>query len=104
MPAYAYTGLSAKGKQVKGVATADNVGALKATLKRDGVFLTSVSETTAAGAPPAAAGGAPAARGQIDLSGLLDRVTPKMVAGTTRLSAQPIHNRRGFCFLVARLR
>jgi general secretion pathway protein F len=91
VPASAYTGLSAKGRQVKGVATADNLGALKATLKRDGVFLTSVAETQAAGAPPAASGGAPAARGQIDFSGLVDRVTPKMVAATTRLLGTLLH-------------
>ena len=30
MPAYAYTGLNPAGKTVKGVETADNVGALKA--------------------------------------------------------------------------
>ncbi|MBL8947299.1 MAG: type II secretion system protein GspF, partial [Myxococcales bacterium] len=58
MPAYAYQGVSAKGRPIRGVATAENVGALKANLKREGVFLTSVNETNAnSGAAAAAAGG-----------------------------------------------
>ncbi|MCX4242950.1 type II secretion system inner membrane protein GspF [Paraliomyxa miuraensis] len=83
MPAYAYTGLSAKGKNVKGVATADNVAALKASLRRDGIYLTAVNETTAAaGAAASASGGADR---EIDLAKLFDRVTPKMVASMTQL-------------------
>lgn len=91
MPAYAYQGVSAKGRQIRGVATAENVGALKANLKREGVFLTSVNETNAnsGGAAAAAAGGG---RGrEIDFSGLFDRVNPKMVAGTTRLLGTLLH-------------
>lgn len=83
MPAYAYTGLSAKGKNVKGVATADNVAALKASLRREGIYLTAVNETTAAAASDAAAGGA--RDREIDLGKLFDRVTPKMVAAMTQL-------------------
>ncbi len=89
MPAYAYSGVSAKGKPVKGVATAENVPSLKATLKRDGVFLTACNETSAAGGGKAAA----AAGGgrEIDLSALFDRVSPKMVAATTRLLGTLMH-------------
>jgi len=82
MPAYAYTGLSAKGKNVKGVATADNVAALKASLRREGIYLTAVNETTAAAAAESAGGGADR---EIDLSKFFDRVTPKMVAAMTQL-------------------
>ena len=48
MPAYAYTGLNATGKTIKGIESAESVGALKAALKRSGVYLTGVSETSAA--------------------------------------------------------
>ena len=60
MPAYAYTGLRKGGKQVKGIESADNVGALKALLKRKGIFLTSVNETAkkAAGAVKTSESGA----------------------------------------------
>ncbi|MEM7160343.1 MAG: type II secretion system inner membrane protein GspF [Myxococcota bacterium] len=85
MPAYAYTGLSAKGKNIKGVATADNVAALKASLRREGVYLTGVNETTAAAAAESSGGGGGGGDREIDLSKFLDRVTPKMVASTTQL-------------------
>lgn len=88
MPAYAYQGMTSKGRAVKGVATAENVGVLKASLKRDGVFLTQVTETNAPGVAPAP--GAAADR-NVDLSGLFDRVTPKMVAATTRLLGTLLH-------------
>src|SRR5688500_10535919 len=87
MPAYAYTGLTAKGKSIKGVATADNLSALKANLKRDGVFLTQVTESqNAAVAQAKGTGGR-----EVDLSGLFDRVQPKLVAATTRLLATLLH-------------
>src|SRR5687768_13735641 len=88
MPAYAYQGVTVKGRAIKGVATADNVGALKATLKRDGVFLTGVTETNSPG------GSAKRTEGggrELDLSGLFDRVNPKMIAGTTRLLGTLLH-------------
>jgi general secretion pathway protein F len=87
VPAYAYTGLTAKGKSIKGVATADNLSALKANLKREGVFLTQVTESqNAAVAQAKGTGGR-----EIDLSGLFDRVQPKLVAATTRLLATLLH-------------
>lgn len=81
MPAYEYTGLNAKGKNTKGVVSADNVAGLKAALRREGVYLTSVKETTSTGAPTQASGGSR----EVDLSRFVDRVSPKMVAQTTRL-------------------
>ena len=80
MPAFAYTGLSKNGKAVKGIETADNVAALKQSLKRAGVFLTGVSETTAQVA--AASGGR-----EVDLSAFFDRISQKTVARNTRLLA-----------------
>jgi general secretion pathway protein F len=85
MPAYSYTGLSAKGKNIKGVANADNVAALKASLRRDGIYLTGVNETTAAAAAQAAGGGEGAGGREIDIGKMFDRVTPKMVASMTQL-------------------
>jgi len=82
MPAYEYTGLNAKGKNTKGVLSADNVSALKAALRREGVYLTSVKEASAGGVPKASSKGGSR---EVDLSRFLDRVSPKMVAQTTRL-------------------
>ncbi|MBK8264484.1 MAG: type II secretion system inner membrane protein GspF [Nannocystis sp.] len=78
MASYAYTGLTAAGKTVKGIESADSVAALKAQLKRGGVFLTSVSETNAA---PQGAG----LSREVDLSALFDRVKQKDVARITQL-------------------
>jgi len=89
MPAYAYTGLNASGKTIKGIETADNVPALKASLKRQNVYLTTVVETAgAAGAGRASGGGGgttSVGSREIDFGQFLDRVRPKDVAGVTRL-------------------
>lgn len=81
MPAYAYTGLTKTGKAVKGIESADNVNALKQNLKRIGIFLTAVTETTTQ-----AQGGSGKGR-EIDLSALFDRVSQKLIARNTRLLA-----------------
>ena len=82
MPAYAYTGLNAKGKNVKGVETADSVNALKASLKRNGIFLTTVTETNAGAASNGGGGGGGGGGGKdVDIGKYFDRVNPKMVAG-----------------------
>jgi general secretion pathway protein F len=84
MPAFAYTGLSKAGKSVKGIETADNVAALKQSLKRAGIFLTAVSETTTPGVNAgASAGGAR----EIDLGAIFDRISQKLVSRNTRLLA-----------------
>lgn len=83
MPAYAYTGVRKDGKAVKGIESADTVAALKQNLKRAGIFLTAVSETTN---QAAASGGAGLGR-EIDLSALFDRINQKTVSRTTRLLA-----------------
>jgi general secretion pathway protein F len=81
MPAYAYTGLTKAGKAVKGIESADNVAALKANLKRGGVFLTAVSETTQQQSSGSGLGR------EIDLTALFDRISQKLVARNTRLLA-----------------
>lgn len=90
MPAYEYTGLNAKGRQVKDILNAENVAALKASLKRDGVYLTGVKETRATASARSSSGDAGGAR-EIDLSRFTDRVTPKMVAENTRLLGTLLH-------------
>jgi general secretion pathway protein F len=80
MPAYAYTGLSKSGKAVKGIENADNVAALKQNLKRIGIFLTAVTETTSQS--QGTTGGR-----EIDLSAFFDRISQKVVARNTRLLA-----------------
>jgi general secretion pathway protein F len=46
MPVYAYKGYDAHGKSVSGTQDADSARVLKVTLKRDGVFLTELKETS----------------------------------------------------------
>ncbi|NVB36713.1 type II secretion system inner membrane protein GspF [Pseudenhygromyxa sp. WMMC2535] len=82
MPAYAYTGLNAGGKTVKGIETADSVAALKGVLKRKGVYLTAVTEAAAGSASSSRATGGGR---EIDLGQLFDRIRPKDVSGMTRL-------------------
>lgn len=78
MPAYAYSGIDGRGRQVKGVQSADNIAALRAALKKQGVYLTSVAETKAVS-------DAGSVGREVDFSRLFDRVTPKMVSRMTRL-------------------
>lgn len=84
MPAYAYTGLNPAGKTIKGIETADSVPALKALLKRQGVYLTAVTEATRGASGGGATKGSGGGR-EIDLGQLFDRIRPKDVAGLTRL-------------------
>jgi len=85
MPSYAYTGLNAKGRQTRGTATADNVASLKTNLRREGIYLTAVAETSTG------ATGSSGGRSGIDLSWIFDRVTPSMVAQMTRLLGTLLH-------------
>jgi general secretion pathway protein F len=86
MPAYAYTGLNATGKTIKGIETADSVAALKLVLKRQGVYLTAVTEAAGGSASSSrATGGGGLGSREIDFGQLFDRIRPKDVAGVTRL-------------------
>jgi general secretion pathway protein F len=81
MPAYEYAGLNAKGRATKGVVTAESVAALKVQLRRQGIYLTGVKETSVPGVASA-----PGEEGrEIDLGRFFDRVKPKLVAQVTRL-------------------
>src|SRR4051794_35665092 len=44
MPVYSYRGFDPKGRNVSGVRDADNMRALKATLKREGVMISEAKE------------------------------------------------------------
>jgi general secretion pathway protein F len=77
MPAFAYTGLTAAGKQIKGIETSESVGALKSALKREGIYLTAVTETKA--------GVTQSDSSEVDLSSFFDRVSAKDVSQMTRL-------------------
>lgn len=80
MPAFAYTGLKANGRTIKGIESHESVSALKAALKRRGIYLTAVSESSSGAQEKSGS----SSRG-IDLSGYFDRVSSKLVARVTRL-------------------
>ena len=50
MPVYAYKGVNQQGKAVTGTQDADNPRAIKAQLRRDGIFVTDLNETERGGA------------------------------------------------------
>lgn len=79
MPAFAYTGLKANGRSIKGIESHESVAALKAALKRKGIYLTAVSES-AAGAKESGSSSS-----GIDFKSYLDRVGSKLIARVTRL-------------------
>jgi general secretion pathway protein F len=87
VPAYAYTGLDALGKTIKGIETADSVPALKGALKRKGVYLTAVTEAAGGSAASSRATGSSGGAGsrEVDLGAIFDRIKPKDVSGITRL-------------------
>lgn len=73
MPVFEYKGLTEKGKAIAGVRDAESARALRQVLRKDGVFLTAVSEAAGAGGGRArAAAGAAGAGG-----GLLAALTKK---------------------------
>jgi general secretion pathway protein F len=97
MPVFAYRGLDANGKEVKGLLDADSPRTLRALLRKDGVRIIEQREETgkapgkaAAGAatsgrPSLAAGGlASLARTDVDLKKFFERITVADVALTTR--------------------
>jgi general secretion pathway protein F len=84
VPAYAYTGLNAAGKTIKGIETSESVPALKAQLKRQGVYLTAVTEAAGGSVAGSRTSGSVSSR-EIDLGQFFDRIRPKDVAGITRL-------------------
>lgn len=79
MPAFAYTGLNSSGRTIKGIESHESVGALKAALKRKGIYLTAVTESAAGVKEKGSSSSG------IDFSAYLDRVTNKLLARVTRL-------------------
>ena len=75
MAVYAYKGVNARGKSVKGVRDADSAKALRTVLKRDGVLATEILEQSEA---------ARKASRDIDFGRLFRRVSPMDVAVATR--------------------
>ena len=78
MAVFAYKGLDARGKQVDGVKDAENARVLRAALRREGVYVTDVSEER-----ERVVSGKGLSR-EIDIKGLFDRVRPQDVAIVTR--------------------
>lgn len=76
MPVYAYKGFNVAGKQVGGTRDAENPRAMKQQLKRDGIYVTELSETTAQ---------KESAPRRVPFAGLVQpRVTPEGLAAATR--------------------
>lgn len=75
MAVYAYKGIDARGKSVKGVRDADSAKALRTVLKRDGILATEILEQSEA---------ARKAAREIDFSRLFRRITQLDVAVATR--------------------
>ncbi len=77
MPVYEYTGLTEAGRQVKGLRDADNIRTLRGLLKRDGVFVTAISEGEARG-------GSEVLTKEVDLRKIRGRVGAEDIAIMTR--------------------
>ena len=75
MPVFEYKGLDRSGKEVSGVLQADNEKALRAGLKRDGVFLTRVGKGKTDGGVLAT---------EVDIAQFFERVTQTDIAVLTR--------------------
>jgi general secretion pathway protein F len=92
MPVFAYKGIDARGKPLTGVRDAENAKALRAALRRDGVYLTDLREErmgkgkAGAAAPSAAAAGARGSvlQREVDFGKYFQRIRPQEVAVFTR--------------------
>jgi general secretion pathway protein F len=83
MPVYAYKGLDGRGKTVSGVRDADSPRTLRAVMRREGVFVTNLAESSAKGGGAAAVAGKGLSR-EVNFKGFFDRVKPQDVAIFTR--------------------
>ena len=90
MSLYAWKGLDGVGKTVAGTRDADGPKALRQSLRKDGVFITELSEVLGGGAkksaPSSVGGAAPRSRLRRDVNfqELLERVTPQEISVFTR--------------------
>jgi general secretion pathway protein F len=78
MPVYAYKGLSERGRAVSGIVDADNPKGARLKLRRDGIFPTDLAEEQRRALV------ASAARAQLSLGSLFERITPQELALLTR--------------------
>jgi len=78
MPVYAYKGLDARGKNTTGVRDAENPRVLRRMLRKEGVFVTDLSEER----ERVVSG--KGLRREVDIKGVFDRVRPQDVAILTR--------------------
>lgn len=84
MPLFEYKGLSAKGKPVSGVAEAEGVSELTGKLKREGIYVTKVTESGAKSAKVGKTREGSILAKEVDLAAIFDRVTPSDVSIMTR--------------------
>jgi len=80
LPVYAYKGMTQAGRSTKGFVDADSARAARVKLRRDGVFLTDLSESAASATAPAAR----ATRGASFRLPSLRRISPLDLALATR--------------------
>lgn len=87
MPLFEYKGLSAKGKQVAGMAEADGVAELTARLKREGVYVTRITESggkaTRGGKAKQASSDSFLSK-EVDFARFFERIKPADIAVMTR--------------------
>jgi general secretion pathway protein F len=94
---YAWKGLDTGGKNVGGTRDADGPKALRQALRKDGVFMTELSEVLGGAGkskPAAGADGAPTGsflRRNVNLQQLLERVSPQEVSVFTRQLGTLLH-------------
>ncbi len=79
MAVWAYKGIDARGKSVSGTRDADSPKGLRANLRREGIVVTDVAESK--GGKTAVAG---AAKGDVNLNHLFERVKKNEIAAFTR--------------------
>src|SRR3954466_5073304 len=87
MSLYAWKGLDAAGKTVGGTRDADGGKALRQALRKDGIFITELSEVLGGPKKKATAGGAraqSALRREVNFAKYLERVQPQEIAVFTR--------------------
>jgi general secretion pathway protein F len=86
MPVYAYKGFDARGKPTSGVKDADSPKNLRASLKRDGIYVTEAKETSKAAAKASRARG-PSAKAQAQTLGEMIEVVLRLIINPMSLRA-----------------
>lgn len=84
MPVFAYKGLNAQGKEVRGLLDADSPKTLRALLKKDGIRIVEHKEESADKKAKGSNGGGASRATEIDLRKFTERVSVSDIALTTR--------------------